>query len=117
MMASYIEASQLPTDEKVYLKKDFLGWRVVHPLKNEDGSWNWFNLIFGSKSNLVFLIVLLLIGVTIYLGYHEQLANFKEVMNNPCNYCNDCQEQTRVVIASLQSKNIPNSINFSDFIN
>ena len=41
-----IEATQLPADEKVYLKKDFLGWRVVHPIKNEDGSYNWFNVCF-----------------------------------------------------------------------
>ena len=32
----------------VYLKKDFLGWHVYHPIK-EDGKINWKNLIAGGS--------------------------------------------------------------------
>lgn len=85
-----IEASELPSNEKVFLKKDFLGWRIVHPIRNEDGSWNWFNLLFGSKSNLVFLIILLLVGVGLYFGITDLLEVYKEVATNPCDYCVDC---------------------------
>jgi len=85
-----IEASEIPNEEKVYLKKDILGWRVVHPIKNEDGTTNWFNLIFGSKSNMVFLIMLLIVGVALYFGVNELLSAYKDVNANPCLYCEDC---------------------------
>lgn len=66
-----IEASEIPENEKVYLKKDLFGWRVVHPIKNEDGSFNWFNFVVGSWGNLLLLLfILLLIGI-FFLAYHE----------------------------------------------
>lgn len=82
-----IEASQLPENEKIYLKRDFLGWRVVAPIKNEDGSWNWFNLITGGKKNLFVLIILLLLVGLIFLAARESIMNYKEVLSNPCAYC------------------------------
>ena len=85
-----IEASELPDGEKVYLKKDWLGWRVVHPIKNEDGSINWFNAIFSSKSNLVFLIVLVILGLGFWLGVNELISSYKVIADNPCYFCEDC---------------------------
>ena len=80
-----IEISQLPLGEKVYLKKDWLGWRVVHPIKNEDGTINWFNLIFGSKSNLIFLILVLLLLIGFYFGFVELFTSFSATQLNTCN--------------------------------
>lgn len=53
-------------NEKVYLKKGtWLGWHIVHPIKNEDGSRNWKNLICGGS----WLRLALIIGfVIISLG-------------------------------------------------
>lgn len=85
-----IETSELPLGEKVYLKKDFLGWRVVHPIKNEDGTINYFNLICGSKSNLVFLLLLLLLATGFYFGVNELISNYKTIADKPCDYCVDC---------------------------
>ena len=45
--------------EKLYLKKDFLGWRIVNPIKNPDGGYNWINFLFGGWRNLITLILLL----------------------------------------------------------
>ena len=101
----YIEASQLPTSEKVYLKKDLLGWRVVNPIRNEDGSINWFNLICGSKSNVVFLVIISMLGLGLYLGINNLLDAYKQVADNPCNFCIDCFEQTRNVLSQM-GKNI-----------
>lgn len=98
----YIEASQVSIDEKIYLKKDWFGWRVVHPIRNDDGSINWFNLILGSKANVAFLIIILLIGFVFYLGVTDLLSAYKEVADNPCAFCETCQ---------MQVKNILNSIN------
>lgn len=73
--------------EKVYLKKDFLGWRTVDPLTDEEGKAipslkyiskmapskdNIIRLIFGSKRNLLILIILLAIaGISIYFHYRD----------------------------------------------
>ena len=88
-MANIIEASQLPEEEKVYLKKDFLGWRVVEPWKNpETGKVNWFNLIFGGKRALFVLCLLAVIVLFFYLGYQEIINDSKTIIENPCTYCN-----------------------------
>lgn len=115
-----IEASELPSEEKVYLKKDFLGWRVVSsPLEKFEPSFawlkrNWFTIIFGTKSNLAFLIVVLIIGVLLYFGINELIAHYKLIADNPCNFCKDCFEQTRNVLASLKSNlTIIKPLNFS----
>ena len=95
-MTNIIESSNIPESEKVYLRKDFLGWRVVEPWKDpETGKINWFNFILGGKRGVVFLIVLLLLLGVGYLAFKEQVANFNTVMDNPCSYCKDCQEQAR----------------------
>ena len=85
-----IEASSIPLEEKVYLSKDRLGWRVIHPIRNEDGTINGFNFIFGSKSNLIFLIILLLLCVGFYLGVNELIDSYRVIANNPCKFCEDC---------------------------
>ena len=87
-----IETSELPLGEKVYLKKDFLGWRVVHPIKDESGKINWFNLIFGSKSNLLFLIIVALLALALYLGVTELISTYKAIAANPCDYCSEIKD-------------------------
>ena len=62
-MGKIIEAGDLPEGERVYLKKDFLGWRVVEPIKDENGKLIWTRLIFGSKKNII--ITLFLIALTL----------------------------------------------------
>lgn len=65
--------------EAVYLNKGksiFNGWKVVHPIKNEDGSINWKNLICGGNWwNLVFVLVFVLVFLGFSIEYHN---NFKE---------------------------------------
>ena len=47
--------------ERIFLKKSFLGWGVVHPLK-VDGEWNWKNFITGgSWANLIINIITIII--------------------------------------------------------
>ena len=90
-----IEASEIPEEEKVYLKKDWMGWRVVHPLEKFEWSkeWlkrNWILLLFGSKSNMIFLGVVLLLGLGLYFGVNELISNYKAIADNPCLFCKDC---------------------------
>ena len=95
-----IESAELPQDEKIYLKKDFLGWRVVEPIKDpETGKFIWKN--FFSKKGFFNLAVLLLILAIGYLAFKESIANYETVMQNPCAFCNSCQEQVRQMLNTL----------------
>ena len=115
-MNSVIEASQLPEGEKVYLKKDFMGWRVIEPWKDpETGKINWFNLLTGGKKNLYILIGITIILIFIVLAVREQITNFNTVMSNPCAFCVDCQEQARNLL-STTIKYVPPTLNVSDKI-
>jgi len=74
----YIESADLPNNEKVYLNKDILGWHVVHPIKNEDGTINWKNLIAGgswAKLILIILFVLIMIGAIFEVHNLVTIAN------------------------------------------
>lgn len=101
---NYIESSQLPESEKVYMKKDFMGWRIVHPVRNENGSLNWFNLLFGSKRNLVYMTLIIIFLMLLYLGYHETVSNYKTVMDDPCKFCKSCD--SKIVVKYSRQLNL-----------
>ena len=62
-------------NDKVYLKRDRSGWRVVHPIKNDDGTWNWKNfLIGGSYWNI--LKIGFVVGIILFIAY-----SYKHDMN------------------------------------
>ncbi len=66
-MNNIIESKDIPFNEKVYLKKSkSFGWGVVHPIKNEDGSINRFNLLTGGSWWKLFVVGIM---VTILLGF------------------------------------------------
>ena len=91
-----IEASEIPNEEKVYLKKDILGWRVVHPIKNEDGTTNWLNLLIGGWGNLFKLLFILLVIFSFLYGVKEMMRGCNEMAKNPCKYTNlDCTRYYR----------------------
>lgn len=65
--------------EQVHLKKDSLGWHVVHPIKNEDGSINWKNLIAGGSWGKLILII---IFVLICLGAIHEVSSVYKIAND-----------------------------------
>ncbi len=70
MKTNIIKAEDLPEAAQVYLKKSGENYRVVHPIKNQDGSWNWFNLFTGgSWFNVVVVSVVVLIILGVLLEY------------------------------------------------
>ena len=94
-MAGIIEAADLPEGEKVYLKKDWLGWRVVEPIKDpETGKTNYMSLLFGGKKGLVMLAVIIVICLLMYLGIQELIGNYRTIAEEPCKYCVDCLSKT-----------------------
>lgn len=86
-MQKIIEASELPENEKIYLKKDWLGWRVVEPFRNENNKIIWFKFFFGSKRMIFQLIIYILIGLLFYIGIHEIMSQCSMIMSDPCRYC------------------------------
>ncbi len=70
--------------EVVHMKKDPLGWRVVRPIKNNDGTINWKNLIAGGSW---IKLIAILVFVAICIGAILEVA---ELMNA----ANQCLNQT-----------------------
>jgi len=59
-----IETIETSNGEVINVKKSkFFGWGIVYPWKNEDGSWNWFNILTGGSwaKVIVFIIIILII--------------------------------------------------------
>ena len=80
----------MKVDDNIEVRKDFLGWKLVYPIKNEDGSINWKNLILGGSWYNFFKVILLvafLLG-TLWL-YFKDLSVCMEAFRNPCNACMD----------------------------
>jgi len=88
-MKNIIEAGELPCDEKVYLKKDWLGWRTVEPY-SIDGKTNYFNLLLGGRRGLFTLVITLAVLALLYMGVNELIGFYKIIAENPCDFCKDC---------------------------
>ena len=90
--------------DDIYLKKDFLGWRTIEPVKITDKMYKvtaiertekqkqiiWKNL-FSKKGFLVLGFILLLAGLG-YLGFKEQIKNYQTVIEQPCKFCEDTKD-------------------------
>lgn len=82
-MKGVIEAADLPHDEKVYLKKDMFGWRVVEPPKN------WFRWIMGSNRNIAELLIFMVVMGLIFFGVTELIGSYQYIVANPCEFCTE----------------------------
>ena len=112
-MKNVFEASEVPSEEKVYLKKDSFGWRVVNPIRDpETNKINKFNLFFGGKRNLFTLAFLMILFLLIFVGVNELISNYKKVVEDPCGFCTDCHLQTTKVLSKMKF-NKPIEINFN----
>ena len=74
----------------VNMKRDFFGWRIVHPIKDKNGKMIWMNFLFGGKRGLVTLIFILAIVLLLYFGINQLIANYKIIAEEPCRFCSDC---------------------------
>jgi len=64
--------------ERIYLKKSAIGWGIVYPIKNEDGSINWFNLLTGGSwwnLGIVLFIVIIILGCVYEYSNTVRIAN------------------------------------------
>lgn len=74
--------------ERISLAKsdNIWGWRVVHPIKDENGKINLMNLLFGGKGNLIILIFIMFIVACAVYGFHEVTSSCADMAQHPCKY-------------------------------
>jgi len=88
----------------VNLRKGKFGYRVVQPIKNEDGTTNWINFLIGGWENFFKLLFILGIAFLFLFGVKQMLKGCNDMAENPCRYTNlDC---------STISADSPNLLNF-----
>ena len=80
----------------VHLKKTKRGYRVIHPIKNEDGTYNMKNLFSGGNWwNLVYtaFAVGLILGVV--WEYNQTIQSLLNCIENPFSseFCIQLKEQ------------------------
>jgi len=81
-----IEKIETSKGEVINVKKSkFFGWGIVYPWKNEDGSWNWFNILTGGSWAKV--IIIAIIVLIIFVGIIEY--------RTAVNVANECLEQSK----------------------
>jgi len=116
-MGRIIEASDLPIEDKLYLKKDLFGWRVVNPIRNTDGSINHVNLFFGGARNFAFLLIMLAFVLGFFYVYNHDTSEMQGVLENPCGYCGTIDMQKvmneRLIAFEKVNKELDNDIDFS----
>ena len=92
--------------EVINLKKDFMGWRVVYPLKNQDGTFNWFNFLTGgSYWRLLILIIIVTFILFAAWAYKHDTSFCRELISNGTIFCKqpDYMEKVNPLNFSLNS--------------
>ena len=69
--------------ETIYLKKSRIPlldeWREIHPIVNEDKTWNFGNFIFGGWRNFVKLLFILIIVAFVLYQFHLNFQTIDEL--------------------------------------
>ena len=70
--------------DKFYVKRNtfFEGYRVVHPIKDEEGHYIIPNLLFGGWSNLFKLIIILALMFFLMWSYNHDTAVCRQLIAN-----------------------------------
>ena len=68
--------------ESVNLKKGMFGYRVVYPGKNDDGTYNWANILFGGWANLIQLLFILFVILSLLYGIIEMNRDCLDMAEN-----------------------------------
>lgn len=78
---------------RVPMKKSKLGWRVVSPIKREDGSLHFFNLLTGGWGSLFITTLIVIILVSQLYLFRAQLeeieSHYEKIAADPIQWCKD----------------------------
>ena len=84
-----IEPIDLGNNETIHLKKTYFGYRIVHPIKNQDGTTNWINLLIGGWGNFWTLMFIMLVLLSFLYGVKQMMASCNNMAEHPEQYF-DC---------------------------
>ena len=115
-MRKIIKAEDLPEHANVYLKEDIFGWRVVHPVRNDDRTINWNNLLIGGLGNFLKTGVFLGIILVLLFSYSHDVQEIKDfygtIANDPIAYCkNLCVEGKVIEEINVSNWNLTREVN------
>jgi len=96
-----IEAANLPEGEKVYLTKGKFGYRIVHPIKNEDGSTNYINLLVGGWANFIKIVFIIAVILLFLYGVKQMMISCNNMAAHPEQYFDGCYNESNVLNISL----------------
>ena len=97
-------------DENTTVTKTKSGWKLIYPLKDNEGKYIWKNVLYGgSKSNLISMLII--IGLILFLVYsyvHDTQACV-DLMENPQEFCNSWFNR-------LEIEKVPETYDVSDIL-
>ena len=83
-MGDFVDTIYIDTGVNVVRDKLF-GYRIVHPIKNKDGTLNWKNLLIGgSWGNLLMVVALVALMVYLVWQYNQDISQAVECCNAAC---------------------------------
>jgi formylmethanofuran dehydrogenase subunit D len=78
-----IKELELDNGDKIEVRKSGGSYKVVKPIVNKDGSWNWFNLLTGgSWANIIILAIIIGVIILCFTHYAEAIRVANECLMN-----------------------------------
>jgi len=81
-----IEQVDLGNSETIFMKKDWLGYRVVHPNRDSNGKLILVNFLVGGWGNFFKLLFILFVLACFLYGFKQVTASCKDMTENPDKY-------------------------------
>jgi len=101
--------------DNLYIKKGITGYRIVYPIKNEDGSINWHNLIYGGNIwNFLKIMLFFVLIFIVMFAYSHDTQTCRDTMNNLTNICIQINNATLTQNQS-NSGYFSYNLNFTEF--
>lgn len=98
--------------EEVFLRKGLDGWRIVHPIKNEDGTWNLPNLLyFGNIWILAKYLIIFALILAVMFAYMHDTSTCRETLTHLNDTCKDYWDVMTQTASSSPNLDFTNTIN------
>jgi len=105
----WIEREYNGKKETFALRRSFDGWRIVYPMKNQDGTINWKNIVLGGSwgNALRWLMILALILLFFYV-YNNDTSVCRETLSHidkTCALYNSLNSSTGILNLTIPKLN------------
>jgi hypothetical protein len=104
-MNEKVKKIQVSDTESVYMRRGLDGWRIVYPIKNDDDTWNWNNILyFGSPWRFVKWCIVLALFLLLIWGYNADVS--------ACKFASEHMDQVCLNYSMMKSGH-PQGLNFT----